>query len=67
MGSGCAIADYDLDGRLDVFVAGGGTFGPQQEILPVSMRLYRQTDAWQFAPVETAARLAPIRHYSHGN
>ena len=66
LGSGCAIADYDQDGRLDIFIAGGGTFGPQREILPVSMALYRQTDAWQFARVETAAGLGPIRHYSHG-
>lgn len=66
LGSGCAVADYDQDGRLDVFVAGGGTFGSQREILPVPIALYRQTATWKFAPVGTAANLAPIRHYSHG-
>lgn len=66
LGSGCAIADYDQDGLLDLFIAGGGTFGRNREILPVPIALYRQTGIWQFTSVEISAQLTPIRHYHHG-
>lgn len=65
-GAGCAVEDYDGDGQLDLFFAGGGRFGPQQEILPLPIGLFRQTAAWKFTSVASAAGLAPIRHYHHG-
>jgi hypothetical protein len=65
-GTGCALDDYDRDGRLDLFFAGGGQFGPRQEILALPIELYRQTSALKFTPVAGAAGLEPIRHYHHG-
>jgi hypothetical protein len=65
-GTGCAVDDYDRDGRLDLFFAGGGLFGPDREILSLPIGLYRQTSDWTFTPVAGAAGLAPIRHYHHG-
>ncbi len=65
-GTGCAVEDYDGDGQLDLFFAGGGRFGSQLEILPLPIGLFRQTSAWNFTSVANAAGLAPIRHYHHG-
>ena len=65
-GAGCAIDDYDRDDQPDLFFAGGGQFGPQREILPRPMALYRQVSPWQFMPVTQPAGLEPIRHYHHG-
>lgn len=65
-GTGCAIEDYDRDDRLDVFFGGGGQITTRQEILPLPIGLYRQTSPWNFAAVEVAAGLVPIRHYHHG-
>ncbi len=68
LGSGCAIADYDQDGLLDLFLAGGGTFGngSDREIRPLPIALFRQVAPWTFSPVDTFACLRPIQHYSHG-
>src|SRR5258708_7779416 len=33
LGGGVALLDYDLDGRLDVFLPGGGKFGPNGAIV----------------------------------
>jgi hypothetical protein len=65
-GTGCATEDYDLDGHLDMFFAGGGRFGPNRELLPVPLGLFRRTGEWRFASVAPAAGLASIRHYHHG-
>lgn len=65
-GTGCAVDDYDRDGQLDLFFAGGGEFGPPPEILPRPIGLYRQISAWNFSPVAPVARLEPVRHYNHG-
>jgi tetratricopeptide (TPR) repeat protein len=65
-GTGCAVEDYDGDGKLDLFLAGGGQFGPQQQILPLPIGLFRQISDWKFLPVAKSAGLEPIRHYHHG-
>src|SRR3712207_1367985 len=41
LGGGAALLDYDGDGRLDVFLTGGGHFGPSREILGHPSRLFR--------------------------
>ncbi len=65
-GAGCAVADFDRDGRLDLFLGGGGTIGPGREIRSLPMALERQIADWQFANVAALAGLEPIRHYHHG-
>ena len=65
-GAGCAVEDFDRDDKLDFFLGGGGHFGPDHEILPHAIALYRQISEWNFAPVTSTASLEPIRHYNHG-
>lgn len=65
-GTGCAVDDYDLDDQPDLWFAGGGHFGPERQILPLPIALFRQTSDWRFESVTHAAGLAPIRHYHHG-
>lgn len=65
-GSGCGIDDFDRDGRLDLFLAGGGCFGEHQEIRPLPIALYRQVENWRFTAVSQEACLEPVRHYHHG-
>lgn len=65
-GCGCAIDDFDRDDQLDLFFAGGGRFGPQNEILPQPIGLFRQTTTGKFIAVTTNAGLEPVLHYNHG-
>lgn len=66
VGTGCAIDDFDADGKPDLFFAGGGRFGEGNTILPVPFALYRQISPWNFLPVTNPAGLLPMRHYHHG-
>lgn len=65
-GAGCAIEDFDRDDNPDLLLAGGGHFGPGQQILPYPVALYRQISDWKFDSVTTSANLEPILHYHHG-
>jgi enediyne biosynthesis protein E4 len=66
LGGGVALFDYDGDGTLDLFFAGGGEFFDQRiEGRPSS--LYRQLHPFQFQSVaQQAAGGFPSVHYSHG-
>jgi hypothetical protein len=68
LGGGVALFDYDHDGRLDIFVTGGGFFEganpPQIRGLPG--RLYRNLGGWKFADVTAAAGLDAPLFYTHG-
>jgi hypothetical protein len=68
LGGGVALLDYDRDGRLDVFVTGGGHFGPGNEISGHVNRLYRNEGNWRFRDVTAEAGLpvAGPRFYSCG-
>jgi hypothetical protein len=66
LGSGVGLLDYDQDGLLDVFIAGGGHFGPNQEILGHPCRLYRNLGQFGFRDVTAEAGLDKIAFYSHG-
>src|SRR5688572_22622903 len=67
LGGGVGLIDYDQDGLLDVFVTGGGHFGPNKEILGYPNRLFRNEGNWRFRDVTAEAGL-PIEgsFYSHG-
>lgn len=68
LGGGVALFDYDNDGRLDIFLAGGGYFdGPKnQEIKGAACRLYRNLGDWRFSDVTAAAGLDRSWFYNHG-
>src|SRR5206468_2004182 len=48
LGGGCALLDYDGDGLLDIFLTGGGHFGPNKEILGYPCKLFRNEGNWHF-------------------
>ena len=68
LGGGVALLDYDGDGRLDIFVLGGGYFdGPTKtEIKGHPCRLYRNLGDFRFQDVTQAAGLERTWEYNHG-
>src|SRR5262245_46351457 len=67
LGGGVGLIDYDQDGLLDVFVTGGGHFGPKKEILGYPNRLFHNDGAWRFHDVTAEAGLPESAlFYSHG-
>ncbi len=67
LGGGVGLIDYDQDGLLDIFLPGGGHFGPNKEILGYPCKLYRNLGAWKFRDVsaETGLDKLPL-FYCHG-
>src|SRR5262249_47846261 len=51
VGGGVALIDYDRDGLLDIFVTGGGEFGPNDTIRGHPNRLFRNEGNWHFRDV----------------
>lgn len=68
LGSGVALIDYDRDGRLDIFLTGGGYYdGPEKtEIKGHPSRLYRNLGDWKFQDVTKEAGLDGPLFYTHG-
>ena len=71
LGTGVAMLDFDHDGQLDLWYAGGGDIDQQQNIAGNPSRLYRQREPWKFHAVQTLARIDgpgdPAQQlYSHG-
>jgi hypothetical protein len=69
LGGGVAVFDYDRDGRLDVFVTGGGYFeGPDPgELKGHPCKLYRNLGSWKFEDVSTRVGLDEVKWwYTHG-
>jgi hypothetical protein len=61
-GSGVAIFDYDNDGRSDIYLVNGSTFGAVQgKEKPVRAALYRNLGNWQFEDVTDKAGVANER------
>lgn len=65
LGGGVALLDYDLDGALDVYFAGGGHF-QGQTLRGYSGRLYRNLGDWRFRDVTEKAGLVDSSFYTHG-
>ncbi len=66
IGGGVAWLDADLDGRLDLFLTGGGFFDGDRNLKGHSPALFRQIAADHFKPVTRAAHLETAPFYSHG-
>ena len=66
LGVGVALFDYDRDGQWDLFVPGGGQFGPNREIRGLRPALFRHDGEWHFREVTEPARVQAAPFYSHG-
>lgn len=66
LGGGVAIFDYDADGALDIFLPGGGKYGPDKEILGLPGALFRRDASLAYHDVTRAAGVHDAPHYSHG-
>ncbi|MCS6976200.1 MAG: CRTAC1 family protein [Gemmatales bacterium] len=66
LGGGVGILDYDQDGLMDIFLPGGGYYGPNKEILGAPCKLYRNLGNFKFQDVTKEAGLDGINFYSHG-
>ena len=69
LGGGVALLDYDSDGRLDVFVTGGGRFFKSSSGVGVQgwpNGLFRNEGGWRFRDVTIEAGLGDPCGYTHG-
>jgi len=73
LGGGVALIDYNGDGRLDVFLPGGGGYdGPdKKQIVGRPCKLYANLGGWKFRDVTAEAGLDRLAggtpwFYSHG-
>lgn len=66
LGGGVGVTDYDLDGDLDVFSPGGGSFTAEAQPFGRSGAFYRQDQPWQFTPATVPTGLTTSRCYTHG-
>jgi hypothetical protein len=66
LGGGVGILDYDRDGLMDIFLPGGGYYGPDRQILGAPCKLFRNLGQFRFQDVTAEAGLSGIDFYSHG-
>ena len=66
MGSGCALLDYDGDGRLDVLLINGGRTPDSPPFEPRSHALYRNLGGGRLQEVTVEAGLEPTADYGMG-
>lgn len=66
LGGGAGLLDFDRDGLLDVFLPGGGQFGPGEQLRGLPAALFQQIGGQRFRAVEVAAGVNAVRHYTHG-
>jgi RNA polymerase sigma factor (sigma-70 family) len=68
VGGGVALLDFDGDGRLDVFLPGGGEFAGEDktEIKGRPCKLYKNLGKWKFQDVTKEVGLDGIDFYTHG-
>jgi hypothetical protein len=66
LGGGVGACDYDRDGSIDLFLAGGGEFGAEREIRALALGAFRNQGDARFCNVTAAANLLRAPHYNHG-
>ncbi len=67
LGGGVALLDYDRDGRLDIFLTGGGSFDPvDKTVKGYPNRLYHNEGNGRFRDVTAEAGLDKPLFYGHG-
>ena len=69
LGGGIGLIDYDADGLLDVFVAGGGYYDgdDKRQIRGYPCRLYKNLGNWQFSDVSADVGFSGVEWwYTHG-
>jgi hypothetical protein len=67
VGGGAALFDFDGDGDLDIYLAGGGDIGKDGfKISGRGGRLYRNDGDWKFTDVTAGSGLDAAPRYSHG-
>jgi enediyne biosynthesis protein E4 len=65
LGGGIALFDYDKDGLLDIYLAGGGHYDGTT-VLGYPGRLYKNLGNWKFKDVTAEVGLSQPTMYSHG-
>lgn len=66
LGGGVGLIDYDGDGKLDIFLPGGGYY-EGKNVLGHPCKLYRNLGGFKFQDVSTAVGLDAVKwQYSHG-
>lgn len=71
LGGGVGLIDFDGDGLLDVFLPGGGGYGPNKEIVGLPCKLFKNLGNGKFQDVTEKAGLTSLAggqpwFYSHG-
>lgn len=66
IGGGAGWLDFDMDGRLDLFLTGGGFFDSDRNLCGYPSALFRQITPERFEAVTHHAHLEAAHHYSHG-
>lgn len=66
LGGGAALFDYDRDGRLDIWLTGGGAIDKQLATTGLPSQLFRAVEDGRFIAVADRAQVDAARFYSHG-
>ena len=66
LGGGVALLDYDHDGKLDIFLTGGGSFDPADKRSTAAHRLYHNEGNGRFRDATAEAGLDKPLFYSNG-
>lgn len=66
LGGGAGVVDFDGDGRMDVFLPGGGEFGEDGSISGRPPGLYRGVGDWRYVAATEPAGVDQAPWYSHG-
>ncbi len=66
LGGGVGLADFDLDGLLDICIPGGGKVAANQIISGLPAGLFRNLGEMRFESVGQAAGIDKVNHYTHG-